>query len=82
MSKIHTGIRPAAPIKELKRMFRAKNVNTYLETLHGGGTRIWTERELQSGCGVKIDVIKKINGVIYCPHCDEYFSEQQFAEVE
>ena len=75
----HVGIRPKNDLLSL-------NVNDrkYLRyELHpGGGHTIWTMRMLKSGCNNIITEIKLLKGCVYCPHCREYFSMNQFEEVE
>ena len=73
---MHVGIRPKFPTKEVK----VDEITYYFEKQTG---KYWTKREMGSGCmGV---TEKKTYGIyldlLYCNHCDEWFSDKQFEEV-
>lgn len=79
-SLVHVGIRPKYKLVYQPDKAGKRYRKTYHETLPNGGYKIWTARMLKSGCGHVIDDIIRLEGLIYCPKCDEYFSESQFKE--
>jgi hypothetical protein len=79
----HVGIRPTHPTQVLD--FKRK---TYLEEFPNGTYKIWTKKLLSSGCGydykfdedLKRSDVKELQGCLYCPRCDEYFSKDQWED--
>lgn len=83
MILIHQGIQPSYPFDHGKQHPNKKLNATYkFEPFPEGGGKWWSEKELASGCHVIFDKIKKQNGLIYCPYCDEWFTDKQFTEME
>lgn len=78
MRRKHKGIRPTGILTILN--FKK---NWYHEELPDGTDRIWTERQLRSGCGktTETDHYETMRGCSYCPTCDEYFSDEQWESV-
>jgi hypothetical protein len=72
---IHNGVRPMGDIIQVDK-------GIYTEALAGGGVKFWNNKTLNSGCNGLITTIVELEGLIYCPHCDEYFNVEQFVEVE
>lgn len=89
MPLIHVGIRPEFKIMALTREFKSVK-DHYCEMLSDGSYKIWTTRMLESGCNKRMSmddgIIQSgdntINNLIYCKHCDEFFSRNQFKESE
>ena len=77
--KLHKGIRPVGEIKAIRTDLMTQY--NYQEVLENGHVRLWTNRMLRSGCNQEVKEIKTLSGLIYCPHCDEYFSQNQFLEL-
>ena len=79
IAKTHKGIRPLFPIQIINW-----KKSIYLEEFPDDtGYRIWNLRMLNSGCGKSLtgdEII--LSGCIYCPHCDEYFNEEQWEVVD
>ena len=73
----HVGIRPKYPTHQVKLQYRYE----YYQEEEVTG-KIWTARELKSGCGEIVQVLKTLGDCIYCAHCDEWFNKKQFKEVE
>lgn len=74
IAKKHKGIRPSYPIALINW-----KKSIYIEDLPGDGYRIWNLRMLNSGCGkILVDDEIVLSGCIYCPHCDEYFNQEQW----
>ena len=84
MSLVHVGVRPKYKLTlenckdEVKRRYKG----CYYEHLPDGGFKVWTSRMLASGCNKVLDDIVRKYKLIYCPHCDEFFSKDQFKESE
>ena len=76
MILVHVGIRP-----EYKTVFQSVRFRNYhLEELPNGDTKVWTEKMMRSGCNQELsDVVRKYR-LIYCEHCGEFFSKNQFKE--
>lgn len=72
---IHKGVRPTYHIQVLD--FKRK---LYIEEFPDGTYKVWTKKQLRSGCGDTIDHISELMGCIYCPTCNEYFSKDQWDE--
>lgn len=77
MKLIHKGIKPLHELQVLD--FKRK---IYYEECLDGSYKLWTERQLNSGCDFIIREIKEMRGCIYCPWCDEWFSKNQWEECE
>lgn len=77
--KVHKGIRP---ISELITTRTNNDKFEHQERLDNGNTRLWSNKMLNSGCDNDIEEIVELGGLIFCPYCDEYFSENQFEESE
>lgn len=76
MSKIkHIGRRPQYPVQVLD--FKRK---TYIEEFPDGSYKIWNKKMLNSGCDGVVEEIKELYDCIYCPHCNEYFSKDQWED--
>lgn len=75
---VHVGIRPKGELTYYSDKSKKKFRKTYHEALPKGGYKVWTSRMLNSGCNKKTGDIIKLGELIYCPHCKEYFSEDQF----
>ena len=75
----HVGIRPKYKTYRYTRKLQARNGQSY-ELLPEGGYRLWTDRMLNSGCNQVLVNVKRYRGLIYCPHCEEWFSEEQFVD--
>ena len=75
MTLIHKGIRPIHDIEMLD--FKRK---IYIEEFPDGSYRLWTNKQLKSGCGKTVNIISELMGCIYCKHCNEYFSKDQWYE--
>lgn len=83
MSKlIHKGIRPEYEIEPVQATRKRKLFDYQLETLPDGSKRYWNKRMLTSGCNTISDSFVKRGELLYCHTCDEYFTDEQFAEVE
>ena len=67
----HVGMRPGFPVVEIKEGERF----FYYEQITG---KKWTKREINSGCGMKVEWKIGIPGLMYCSHCDEWFQPKQF----
>jgi hypothetical protein len=78
IAKKHKGIRPSF---EIALINWKKSI--YIEEYPNGNYRIWNLRMLNSGCGkILEDDEILLSGCIYCPHCDEYFNEEQWEVVD
>lgn len=86
MTMIHEGIKPKNKLLKGEEIddlpFRYKTNDHWVEPLDDGGYKIWSKRELLSGCKQEITNVRKRDGLIYCPICDEWFAEKQFVEKE
>ena len=67
----HTGMRPGFPVVEIKEGERFY----YYEQVTG---KKWTMRELNSGCGERVEYKPGIADLLYCSYCDEWFQPRQF----
>jgi hypothetical protein len=76
MKLIHKGKSPTHPLVVLD--FKRK---IYIEEFPDGTYKIWNKKLLRVGCYRRITEFKKLNGCIYCPHCDEWFSLDHWEEV-
>lgn len=74
---VHEGIRPKG---ETSMINHGSYKGCVREELDGGGYRVWTDKMLKSGCGGLSNSDVRLNGLIYCRKCDEFFSEEQFEE--
>lgn len=73
----HSGIRPVGELREIDDgRFRS----TYKEILQDGGYRLWNNKLLKSGCGKTLTELQEKDSLLYCPHCEEWFSKNQFSE--
>ena len=77
MPLVHVGIRPTHPLKRQNAAMMLRKEDAK-EMLPGGGYRIWTERMLQSGCNQEVTEIKRLDDLLYCETCGEFFSQNQF----
>lgn len=77
MMLIHKGVRPTNELEEIS--FKKKY---YAEHFDDGSWRLWTMKLLKSGCGLGVLEVKDLGGLIYCPHCEEWFSKEQYEESE
>lgn len=70
---IHVGVRPVGEttIMEGKRWELS-------EKLPLGNVRYWDKRQLNSGCGNNVEGETNNRGLIYCPHCEEWFNKREF----
>jgi hypothetical protein len=76
MRLIHKGIRPIADIEVLD--FKRK---LYIEELPDGTYRVWTKKQLNSGCNLvtrSLAYRDELMGCFYCKHCNEWFSKDQW----
>jgi len=75
----HVGIKPEY---EVEKVFYTKTRYQFTEYLPDGSYRLWSWKTLKGGCD---RVIKdtKINkeGLIYCPHCNEWASMKNFIDL-
>jgi hypothetical protein len=74
---IHKGIRPLHSLTVLD--FKKK---IYYEEYPDETFRLWNKRMLNSGCDNVISSPKELMECYYCPKCDEYFSKDQWEEIE
>lgn len=73
----HKGVRPLHPLS----LIDWKKKSLYYEEYPNGTFRIWTIRQLVSGCDGVVREMKELQGCYYCPHCDEWFSKDQWSET-
>ena len=81
MTLVHKGIRPKYELVHKTNELKAIKGIDY-EIYPNGAYRVWTKRMLTSGCDCSIHDIHKLDDLIYCPHCDEFFSVDQFEEIK
>ena len=83
---IHNGVRPVnkllSPHEAEQLGYNYPTHNHWFEPIGDGGYKIWSKRELLSGCRQEITKIVEQDGLIYCPICDEWFAKKQFVEKE
>lgn len=81
MTYIHIGERPigrlTAKAGGLERVYKG----CFFEAV-GAGYKVWSTRRLTSGCGGHTDGDKILDGLIYCPHCEEYFREEEYEKFD
>lgn len=78
MALRHVGIRPKYSLTLID--FKKK---IWEEEYPSGKVRLWNLRQLNSGCGQVFEGYQlEIYDCIYCPHCDEYFSKEQWYDDE
>jgi hypothetical protein len=78
VSLIHKGVRPVYPIEMLD--FKRK---IWLEECPDGRIKLWNSKMLTSGCNNELDIpVRELEGCIYCPWCDEYFSYDQWEDSD
>ena len=78
----HVGVRPTYPLVTKLRPEQKAREGIKYEIFAKGGYKIWTERMLRSGCNNEVSGDVRIGSLIYCEHCDEFFSQDQFVEGE
>lgn len=83
MKLVHRGIRPTGKLITEGDPYKGygKHKSLTYELLPNGTKRYWNQKTLKSGCSQIFDDIVKLDGLIYCPTCKEYFSENQFGEL-
>lgn len=71
----HVGIRP-----RYLTTWSEVNKGWVAEKLPNGITNHWSPRMMQSGCNTYNieEVVTELNSLVYCEHCDEYFTYNQF----
>lgn len=77
MSLVHVGIRPKNKVVRFNQNHREVLGYKY-ELFPDGSYKLWSNRQLESGCNNVVDENVRMNDLIYCPYCDEYFSRDQF----
>lgn len=73
----HKGMRPTYELSPVK----GSKYTLFWESFPEGGGRLWHDRMLKSGCGNILSDEKRMDDLIYCKHCDEWFISKQFEEV-
>lgn len=78
----HKGIRPKHTLITVYENSPYRK-NFVKEKLPNGCYRLWSDKTLTSGCGsvFEEETSLGLDGLIYCPYCDEYFSTDQFEEM-
>lgn len=76
---IHEGKRPLGRlVAETECRLHKRYKGCMFEEMEDGGYRVWTKKMLSSGCNKAVETIKEIDGLTYCPHCGEFFSDEEF----
>ena len=76
MILVHVGIKPEhATFPETVGLHKYQ-----IEKMPDGSSKLWTGRMLTSGCNQEVSEIEGEDNLIYCNHCDEWFSKNQFKE--
>lgn len=73
----HKGIRPKYEVQVLD--FKRK---LYIEELPDGSYKVWTKKQLNSGCDYIAKYANELMGCQYCPWCNEWFSMDQWERIE
>ena len=83
MRLVHRGIRPTTKLHSeghISKPYGPHKFRQY-ELLPDGSKKYWDKKTLNSGCTKIFSDIVKLDGLIYCPTCEQYFSANQFGEI-